>query len=138
MDARDTWRPERLEKQRGCTISYTGCSASKGQSAELDPNPKKTVPSQNCLKVIIHNDIDYLCCSTFQHIALFSCIVLLFGLSLTRRFYDLMFFTVFCRGIWGERNFQDTPTVNSRKPMINLNGSNTSQLEHGRGTLLYI
>ena len=41
VDAGGTWRPEqeRLEKQRGCTISHTGCSASRGQNAELDPNP---------------------------------------------------------------------------------------------------
>ena len=41
VNAGGTWRPEqkRLEKQRGCTISHTGCSASRGQNAELDPNP---------------------------------------------------------------------------------------------------
>jgi hypothetical protein len=30
-----------IQKSNGdCTISHTICSASKGQSAELDPNPK--------------------------------------------------------------------------------------------------
>ena len=55
VDAGGTWRPEqeRLEKQRGSTRSHTGCSASRGQNAELDPNPNCVCSLRTAIRKII-------------------------------------------------------------------------------------